>query len=243
VRRFTFGLVVVTAFIVAACGRQVTPNPTGFGAGGAAPGSISIKFDVASQFNFSNYQYWVVFDTTGDGKTPSTFPQRDGWNGYWGAIEVGGGIGTTFAAPYHFLRQPPLRTPVIRQLIGLSPQQFQYIANSNGTGTEFTILVQRSIFLNNFQNPSPSPSPLALNWTYNAFTTQGNFLNQPTFVDSMGVGGPVDPQYVSPVLNTAQCFDMPFTSLYGGQTIDPAAQISTVEIANNPSPAPSISPC
>jgi hypothetical protein len=232
--------VVVTAFIVAACGRQVTPNPPGFGAGGAAPGFMSVKFDVASQFNFTNYQYWVVFDTTGDQKTPSTFPQRDGWNGYWGAVEVGGGVGTTFAKAFQFVRTPPNRTPALIQLI-TTPQQFQYIANSNGSGTEFSILVQRSIFIS--ISPGPSPTPLPLNWTYNAFTTQGNFLNQPTFVDSMGVGGPVDPQYVSPVLNTAQCFDQTFTSLYGGQTIDPAAQISTVEIANNPSPAPSISPC
>ena len=47
-RRLIFGFVVVlvTAFIVAACGRQVTPNPPGLGAGGALPGYMSVKFDV-----------------------------------------------------------------------------------------------------------------------------------------------------------------------------------------------------
>ncbi len=49
IRRLSFGFVVViiTAFIVAACGRQVTPNPPGLGPGGAPPGYIAIHFDVA----------------------------------------------------------------------------------------------------------------------------------------------------------------------------------------------------
>ena len=40
IRRLSFGFVVVlvTAFIVVACGRQVTPNPPGLGPGGAPPG-------------------------------------------------------------------------------------------------------------------------------------------------------------------------------------------------------------
>src|SRR5271170_7186225 len=56
IRRLSFGFVVVlvTAFIVVACGRQVTPNPPGLGPGGAPPGYMSIIFDVAAPFNFSS---------------------------------------------------------------------------------------------------------------------------------------------------------------------------------------------
>ncbi len=38
-RRLSLGFVfmLATAFIVAACGRQVTPNPAGLGPGGAPP--------------------------------------------------------------------------------------------------------------------------------------------------------------------------------------------------------------
>jgi hypothetical protein len=57
------------------------------------------------------------------------------------------------------------------------------------------------------------------------------------FADSLGRGGPSDPQFVSPIL----CFTEPFENTYYGKYMygDPAAQIVSVEIANNPaSPAP-----
>ena len=54
---FSFVFMLATAFIVAACGRQVTPNPPGLGAGGAPPGYIAVFYSVESPFNFSNYQY------------------------------------------------------------------------------------------------------------------------------------------------------------------------------------------
>jgi hypothetical protein len=74
VRKFSFGLLVAMAIIVVACGRQVTPNPSNLGAGGAAPGFMSVRFDVAAPFNFSSYQYWIVFNTTNNGLTPDTRP-------------------------------------------------------------------------------------------------------------------------------------------------------------------------
>lgn len=52
--KITFGLLIATAIMVAACGRQVTPNPPGIGAGGALPGQVAVLFDVAAPFNFSS---------------------------------------------------------------------------------------------------------------------------------------------------------------------------------------------
>ena len=158
-RKLTFGLLVVTAFIVAACGRQVTPNPPDLGAGGAAPGFMSVKFDVAAPFNFSSYQYWVVFNTSGNGLTPDTHPFQSNWAAYDAALEVAGVGGATYARVIQFRKDPsnphipPQFLPVIT-----TPQQFQYNANSNGTGTEFSIVFQRSVFIP--VSPGPSPTPL-----------------------------------------------------------------------------------
>jgi len=68
IRKVLFGFGAVLGLIISAsCGRQVTPNPPGLGAGGAPPGYLVIKFDVAAPLNFSTYQYWIVFNTTGNG--------------------------------------------------------------------------------------------------------------------------------------------------------------------------------
>ncbi|HEY3676981.1 MAG TPA: hypothetical protein VGK84_13420, partial [Candidatus Tumulicola sp.] len=66
IRRLGFVLVLLAAVTVVACGRQVTPNPPGIGPGGAPVGYMSVFFDVAGPFNFSNYQYWIVFNTSGN---------------------------------------------------------------------------------------------------------------------------------------------------------------------------------
>jgi hypothetical protein len=242
IRKLGFGLVLLTAVIVVACGRQVTPNPVGIGPGGAPEGFMSVFFDVAAPFNFSSYQYWIVFDTTGDGITPSVQPFNNNWAGYSGGIEITGSGGATSAAAFQFVKSltNPHNPPAF-VLLRPTPQQLQYNSNSNGSGTEFNIIVQRSIFLG--VRTSPSPSPLAANWTYNAFTTQAGVVGNLVFVDSMGAGGPRLPDYSSPTLPTYQCFDNTFTALSSGLQIDPPAQIVQVEIANNPSPAPNAAPC
>jgi hypothetical protein len=253
IRKVGFSLVFVTAIIVAACGRQVTPNPPGTGPGGLLPGFTSIKFDVAAPFNFSSYQYFVVFNTTGNGQTPLTNPQTNNWANYSFAIEVGGNGGSTFAGPIEFLRTPGFTGQPALIHLGATPQQFQYIANSNGTGTEFTIIFQRIIFSGlNSPTPSPAPStsptptpsvgpsgsptpnPVKINWLFNAFTTQSNANGQIQFVDSMGTFGPTDTTFVSPNLAMNTCFDQVVQAQSLALQIDPPAQIESVEIANNP---------
>lgn len=243
-RKWTFAFIVLAACIVAACGRQVTPNPIGLGAGGAAPGFMSVKFDVAAPFNFSTYQYWVVFNTSGNGLTPDTHPFQNNWAAYSSGLEVIGIGGATAASAVQFVKNPsnPHVTPYFRHLI-TTPQQFQYNANSNGTGTEFTVVFQRSIFNSVSNSPGPSPTPFNNVWRFNAFTTQANPSNQLIFVDSMGAGGPVDPQWNSPPIDIRQCTDNTYYALSSGLQIDPPASIVSVEIANNPSPSPSSNPC
>lgn len=232
-RRLLFFLVAGAAVAVAACGRQVTPNPPGAGAGGALPGQVAVFFDVSAPFNFSNYQYWIVFNTSGNGLTPTTHPFQDNWADYSDAIEVTGSGGATSAYAYQFLKNPPPQPPTFLR-VNTTPQLMQYNANSNGSGTEFSVIFSTAIFHPINATPGPSPTPFANAWTYNAFTTQPNFQYQQTFVDSMGAGGPLDPQYVSPKLQIGQCFDQTFYALSSALQIDPPAQIQSVEIGNNP---------
>jgi hypothetical protein len=134
---------------------------------------------------------------------------------------------------YQFVKDPskPHATPYFQPLFP-TPQQLQYDVDGNGQGTQFSVVFSRVIF-SNPSSPAPSPSPLATNWTYNAFATQANVQGQLVFVDSMGAGGPVAPQYVLPVLDSAQRFDRTFYALSGGLRIDPPAQILELDISNN----------
>jgi len=201
---------------------------------------MAVLFDTQSPFNFSQYQYMVVFNTSGSGITPSTDTLQTNWAGYSTAlIALGNGI-SSYAEPVQFTRTINPHQPPIWQRLGTTPQIFSYNLNNNGTGTEFSILAKLSIFT---YNPSPSPSPSSSPstvWKFNAFTTQATNGGQWQFYDSMGAGGPVDPQYncCSPTL----CMTEPFDNTYYAQDTqisDPSAEIVTVEIANNPaSPSP-----
>jgi hypothetical protein len=235
IRKLTFGFIVATAFIVAACGRQVTPNPPGVGSGGAPLGYMAVYMSVASPFNFSSYQYMFVFNTTGSGVTPSTDTLQTNWAGYsYDLIALGNGA-TAYAKPVALIRNSNPNISPAWLPLGTTPAQFSFNPNTNGAGTEFSMLFQQRIFSYS-ASPSPSPTssalPYARTWTFNAFVTQASSQGPWYFLDSMGAGGPVDPQFVSPSLCITEAFDNTYYGLYTPS--DPSAQIVSVEIANNP---------
>jgi len=198
---------------------------------------MSVFFDTSGPFNFSQYQYMVVLNTTGSGVTPSTDTIQTNWAGWsYALVALGNGV-STYAEPVQFVRSnsnPHIPPAWLR--LGTTPNQFSYNLDQNGSGTEFSILVQRKIFTGVSPSPSPSASPSNV-WTFNAFTTQPS-QGQLQFVDSMGAGGPIDPQFVSPKLCMTEQFDNTYYAL-DTQISDPAAEIVSIEIANNPaSPAP-----
>jgi hypothetical protein len=153
-----FGLVLcVTAFIVSACGQQVTPNPPGYGTNGVQSGFMAVKFRVSATFNFSQYSYIIVFNTTGDGVTPRANATTNNWDGYSFAIVVSGGAnGTATANAWSYSRpccsstQVPVLLPIVT-----TPQQLIFTPNSNGLGTEFTVTFSRAI-ASAFVTPSPT---------------------------------------------------------------------------------------
>jgi len=173
------------------------------GAGGAPPGFMVVKFDVNAPFNFSSYEYLVVFNTTNNGLTPLTNPFQNNWAAFSDAIVVGGIGGGTFANAYQFIKNPTNPAiPPVWQNLHAGPVQIQYIPNSNGTGTEFSVLFQRAIF-KNLATPTPGPGPTpkttappySQQWTFNAFVAQANPTGQLIFLDSMGPGGATDTTY------------------------------------------------
>lgn len=236
-RSFTFPFVATigVGLFVVACGRQVTPNPPGLGAGGAPPGYLALVFDVAAPFSFASYQYMFVFNTSGTNVTPSTDTLQTNWAGYNIALIARGNGATTYAQVVQFAQSKSGKAPPGWLPLYTTPQQFSYNLNSNGTETEFTMLVRRSV-LGGLASPSPgassTPTPPAV-IKFNAFVTQtGASQGQWYFADSLGFGGPVDPQFVSPSI----CLSEPFQQTWPGQFMpsNPAAQITSIQIANNP---------
>jgi hypothetical protein len=193
---------------------------------------MAIHFDVEAPFNFSTYQYMIVFNTSGTGVTPSTDTLQTNWAGYSFALLALGNGGTAYAEPVQFLHNQNPHIPPAWLKLGSTPQQFSFNPNSNGSGTEFSMLAQKVIFRGASPSPSASPSDI---WAFNAFTTQASVGGGGTwtFVDSLGPGGPIDPQFVSPKLCMTEPFDNTYTAYYTAP--DPAAQIVSVELSNNPS--------
>ncbi|HTX59964.1 MAG TPA: hypothetical protein VMH02_09840, partial [Verrucomicrobiae bacterium] len=157
-----------------------------------------------------------------------------------------GTAGGTAAIAGQFIRSTdPAVQPTFFPLENTTPQQLHYVANSNGSGTEFQVIFRRAIF-SPISTPSPGATnpPLARTWLFNAFVTQANAGNQLVFVDSMGRGGPTDTTYTDqPPLQVCQSFDTVYTKVQDVYPPpDPAAQIAGVEIANNGSSPPSCPP-
>jgi len=160
-------LVLATALIVSACGRQVTPDRAGVGPGGLSPGFIQFKFRTAAPLDFANVTYSVVLNTSGTGVTPYAPNGNVGRNylDYSFRIDVGGAgpNGTVAATLWQYVTTVVggQTGPVdVRPVTGFFPSQLILNPNSNGQGTEFTLTVDRRIF-NGIQTSSPSASPSA----------------------------------------------------------------------------------
>ncbi|MHB8153709.1 MAG: hypothetical protein ACYDG3_11730, partial [Bacillati bacterium] len=156
-------LIFVAALAVAACGRQVTPNPTsggGSNGSGLNPGFMQLKFTIAAPFNFQAVRYVIVFNTSGAGTTPYANGNQTNYQNYSFAFIVGGS-GATVAQPIlvQYLRQSSgsLVQPV---QLPYAPQQVIFSPNSNGLGTQFSIIFDRTL-LYGIATPAPSPTSSA----------------------------------------------------------------------------------
>jgi hypothetical protein len=236
-RRIGFA-VFASALAIAGCGRQVTPDLPGVGVGGLNAGYMSVKFDVAAPMNFTGDAYVIAFNTSGSSPVPGTNVFASGYGGYSYEIVVTGNSAGAYASAYEFYRTPgsAANSPPARLLIHPTGQQLQLALNSNGLDTEFTVTFARVIFSGIQPTGNATPPPVAGVWAFNAFTGQQDQAQNWIYVDSMGSGGPSDPQWTSlPPLAVTNSFDTLYPGLYQQvQLSDQAAQIVSVEIANNP---------
>lgn len=122
---------------------------------------MQLKFQVNQTFNFQNYSYVVVFDTQGDGFTPTANGTQTAYRGYNFAIVVSGapGGGAATATPYYFYRPSNNAAPILLPVTAVAGQ-LQFTLNSNGQGTQFVVLFNR-VLASAFATPSPGPSATA----------------------------------------------------------------------------------
>ena len=187
-------------------------------AGGVAPGFMRLTFRVAGKLDFSKYQYLLIFNTSGNGLTPEAGSNHANWSAYSDAIEVQSSHGTPYAGAVQYLKNSDPRVPPTLKRLQTQPSQFQFASDAGGTGSEFSVLFDRSIF-------SLGASPLSKTWLFNAFTVQPSRV-----VDSMGRCAGC---FHSPALRIDTAFDRIVDSENSHQ-VAPDARIVSVEFANDP---------
>jgi len=225
IRRLTL-LVLATALIVSACGRQVTPTPAGSNGTGISPGFMELKFRTSQAMNFTTTRYWIVFNTSGTGTTPYANASLSNYLNYSFAFVVGGNGVTVTPLLYEYVAPSNGAQAVAVQLF-YTPQQVIFTQNSNGQNTEYTLLFARSLF-----SGVATPAPVVSNtWFYNFFTTDTS--NNP--LDALGTGGASDTSYQGGPLSIASVFDTTINVPTGAvQAPYAAAQITGGEIINSP---------
>jgi hypothetical protein len=202
------------AALLAGCGGAPQSLPSQ----GSAPiqaGFMRATFHVAGPLDFAHYKYEIVFNTSGDGVTPE-FGQRGSWAGYSDAFMTGVGKKGAYVEVTQFVRNRNPHIPPTQVRLGVTPAEFQFNANSDGTNTAFTVTFERSILNSN-------DSKVTNSWQFNAAT-----IGEKGLADSMG--------------SCATCFTSPKLSVNTmfHQTIDaaprsaPSARIVDVEFANQP---------
>lgn len=154
--------VVVTALIVSACGRQVTPDRAGANASGLDNGFMQIKFRVLAPFDFTTYRYVIVFNTGGVGTAPYANGAATNYLNYSYEFIVGGQNGVLNGpALYEFYNETSQGGPTTVQPVQIpyAPgTQLLFNQNSNGLGTEFSITFQRSLLYGIPLTPPPNPT-------------------------------------------------------------------------------------
>ena len=226
---------IAAAVVGAACGRQVTPNPAGLGPGGTPAGFVNVFYNVAVPFKISAPTSTTSLLTRRATAT-LRLPTRSKRTGTATPILWSPG-GMAGHLTHRLWRSTIPHKTLISRRFG-----FRLLRRRRPSSTILTPTVREPRF--RFARRSRSSAiiqcrlllrhHLALSqiWTFNAFVAQANGSGQWYFVDSMGAGGPVDPQFVSPRLDMSTCFDNTYYPAHQ------ATQISSIEIANNPSKAP-----
>lgn len=153
--------VVVVAIVLAACGRQVT-GLNAEGSGSIQPGHMLIRFRVSGPLDFTNVQYLMVFNTTGNRVEPYPQANLTGYLNYSFALVVGGNQFSSQPLLFQYYLAPGTTSGIQLFRITIPPQLINYVPNSGGNptgGGEFTITFDRALLYG--VNPAGTPTPAA----------------------------------------------------------------------------------
>lgn len=213
-----FAWVILLSWGLAACGGAAQSVPTS-----SAPmlpaGYMRVTFRIAGTLDFSNYRYSIIFNTSGSGLTPEAEAHKTNWAAYSAEIDAGGSGGAEYTQVIQYLKNENPNLPPEAVRLDVTPAQFAFAPNSDGTGSEFAVTFQRSIF-------GAHSVALSKSWRFNAFSLQSQSL-----ADSMGRCGSC---FRSPALPVNVAFDRVVTAQKPRQTIPPAARIVSIAFENNP---------
>lgn len=202
-----------------------------------------IRYNVAGNFDFTNYSYAIVFNTNGTGGTPYANTQfQGGFLNYSFGWFVGGAFGTVQSPPVllQYYVTPGSTTNVGTQQIVVPLNLATLTLNSNGQNTQFTLLFSRTLFDRPaIGTPAPTATPTPVpsgatpgpSPTGNACSTQYLYICDTWYVnffvldhngvplDALGLNGVSDTSFSLP-LQTNTFFD------YVNQLAVPAGAVS-----------------
>ncbi len=202
-----------------------------------------IRLTTVGPMDCANYNYAIVFNTSGNGQTPFANAYATSLLNYsfvWliGTQNVSQG-GCSVAPVLYQVFQ--VNNGLAKLPVAVPTSSYTFTPNSNGLGSQFTLQFQRSLFYtaapiaSPSANVTPTAAPTTASqqmWNINVFTLDAN--NNNAILDAGG-GGPNNAVPL-PSVNTAISFDNtnPFNVSVDTSGAPAAAQIAGGEIQNTP---------
>ena len=119
-----------------------------------------VRFRTQGDMNFGQFQYVVVFNTSGNGQEPYANANITGSANYSYAFVITGSNATvSLPKLIQYYQNPTAQSGVSTQQVIYPPQLVTFIPppSSNGSNREFTLIFSRSLFTQ--PNPAASPTP------------------------------------------------------------------------------------
>ncbi|MDQ2858095.1 MAG: hypothetical protein M3R53_05505 [Candidatus Eremiobacteraeota bacterium] len=222
------------ATLVAACGRQITPDPSG--KTNNLSGETVVRVATAGPLDFNTYTYAIALDTCGPGVP---YPQAafTGYLNYSYVFFIGGFAGT--AAPELFEYYFNSGNITTLQVNNLNPSTTAFVPNFNNQSTQFQFTFLRADLNNPLNIPQPCPNttappsgqptaPPQTTWVFNVITFDKN--RQP--IDSLGLGGATDSSFPGIKVDTTTTNTQTFFRQPGYPSVPAAAQLLSAEVDN-----------
>jgi hypothetical protein len=197
-----------------------------------------VRFLTVGPLDFNNYRYAIVFNTSGNGQEPYANAYLTSFLNYSFVWVVGAQNGLSTAPTLEEVF--PITNGLGEIGVSVPPSSVQFIPNSNGQGTEFTLQFNRSLFYTATPTATPTPVvalPTAVpttasrqTWNINVFTID----NQNNILDAGGQGTNDTSFTLQVDTSTVSDNTLPFKKAGAISTSSSSAQIAGGEIVNEP---------